>query len=90
MALDAPRGSDRDRIFSDPRRSEYLWCLHCQRTYEHNKWRTVEGLQMCPYLECDGDAVIDAIDWTVIRDANPDYPEKPKWGKTYVWERHDV
>jgi hypothetical protein len=86
--LDPSRGSDRDRIFLDPRRSEYLWCLHCQRTYEHHKWRTIEGLQRCPYVDCDRDAVIDAIDWAVIRDTNPDYPEKPEWGKTYLWERH--
>lgn len=80
------RGSDRDRIFIDPPRSAYFWCLHCGRTYERGKWRTIDGLQMCPYLECDGDAVLDAIDWATIRDANPEYPETPTWGKTYSWE----
>jgi hypothetical protein len=78
--------SDRDRIIIDPPRSEYVWCLHCERTYERGKWRTIDSLQMCPYLHCDGDAVLDAIDWAEIRDVNPPYPEKPCWGTRYAWE----
>src|SRR5205814_9547801 len=70
--------SHRDRIFSDPKRSNYLWCLHCERAYERGKWRTLRGFQMCPYLDCDGDAVIDALDWAAIRDEHPEYPERPK------------
>ena len=81
-----PADSDRDRLFIDVPRSEYFWCLHCERTYERGKWRTIDGLQMCPYLDCDGDAVLDAIDWAEIRDANPAYPEKPSWGTRYAWE----
>ena len=54
--------SDRDQIFEEVNRSNYLWCLHCERTYEHGKWRNINGLQMCPYLDCDGDAAIDAWD----------------------------
>lgn len=50
---------------------------HCERTYERGKWRTIDGFQMCPYIDCDGDAVIDAIDWAEIRDANPTYAERP-------------
>jgi len=38
--------SHRDLIFVEPKRTNYLWCLHCERTYEHQKWRTVRGLQM--------------------------------------------
>jgi hypothetical protein len=38
--------SDRDRIIIDPPRSEYLWCLHCERTYERWKWRTIDGFQI--------------------------------------------
>jgi len=78
--------SDRDRIFSHPLRSDFFWCLHCQRTYERNKWRTIRGLQRCPYLDCDGDAVIDAIDWADIRDSHPEYPLKPVWGEVYPFE----
>jgi len=78
--------SHRDRIFSNPKRSNYLWCLHCERAYERGKWRTLRGFQMCPYLDCDGDAVIDALDWAAIRDEHPEYPERPKWGAVYHWE----
>jgi hypothetical protein len=41
---------------------------------------------MCPYLGCDGDAVIDALDWGAIRDEHPEYPEHPKWGDIYHGE----
>jgi hypothetical protein len=78
--------SDRDRFILDPARSAYLWCLHCERTYERGKWRTIDGLQLCPYLECDGDTVLDGIDWAKIRAANLSYPEKPSWGTRYAWE----
>jgi hypothetical protein len=40
---------------------------------------------MCPYLGCDGDAVIGALDWAVIRDEHPEYPEHPRWGDIYHW-----
>lgn len=78
-------GSDRDRIFG-PSTSGYFWCLHCGRTYESGKWRLIDNLQRCPYLDCDGDAVIDAIDWADVRDRRPDYPEKPRWGEKYDGE----
>jgi len=71
--------SHRDQIFIDPPRSPYFWCLHCQRTYERGKWRTIRGCQLCPYLDCDGDAVIDALDWATIRDVHPEYPANPPW-----------
>ena len=76
--------SHRDEVFDDVKRSGFLWCLHCERTYERGKWRTEGDLQMCPYLDCDGDAVIDAWDWAKIRDAHPDYPESPEAGKVYA------
>jgi len=75
--------SHRDLIFSEPKRSNYLRCLHCERTYERGKWRTLRGFQMCPYLDCDGDAVIDTLNWAAIRDGHPEYPERPTWGAVY-------
>jgi hypothetical protein len=75
--------SDRDRIFNEDRRSKFLWCLHCERTYEAGKWRTIDGLQMCPYVDCSGDAVIDAWAWGTLRHHHPDYPETPTWGQRY-------
>jgi hypothetical protein len=75
--------SDRDKVFSDEHRSPFLWCLHCERTYERDQWRNVNGLQMCFYADCNGDAVIDAWDWATMRDYHPQYPETPEPGKVY-------
>lgn len=74
--------SHRDQAFGETS-SEYLWCLHCERTYENGKWRNENGMQMCPYPDCGGDAVIDAWEWEKVREANPDYPERPEAGKVY-------
>lgn len=75
--------SHRDKIFDEEKRSDYLWCLHCERTYPRGKWREQGELQMCPYQDCDGDAVIDAWDWEKIRDDKPEYPVVPEPGKSY-------
>ena len=74
--------SHRDETFGTPK-STHLWCLHCERTYESGKWREEDGLQMCPYADCSGDAVIDAWEWDSVREANPQYPQKPEVGKVY-------
>ena len=74
--------SHRDKAFG-PSKSEFLWCLHCERTYEAGKWRTINGLQMCRYADCDGDAVIDAWDWQKVREYHPSYPERPEPGTVY-------
>ena len=75
--------SHRDQVFEEVARSKFLWCLHCERTYKRGKWRNVGDLQMCPYPDCSGDAVIDAWDWASIRDEHPDYPENPEFGKRF-------
>jgi hypothetical protein len=74
--------SHRDEMFGKEG-SQYLWCLHCERTYDRGKWRVVNGLQMCPYADCDGDAVLDAWDWVSVRDGHPEFPEVPVPGTTY-------
>ncbi|HEX2836594.1 MAG TPA: hypothetical protein VHN77_00545 [Phycisphaerales bacterium] len=75
--------SHREKAFGKPQGS-HLWCLHCERTYEHGKWRVVDGMQMCPYADCDGDAVIDAWDWATFREQNhPQYPAVPVFGTVY-------
>lgn len=75
--------SHRDKAFDEEQRSPYLWCMHCERTYERGKWRTKDGYQMCPYVGCSGDAVINAQDWATMRDYHPEYPEVPEFGKRY-------
>ncbi len=75
--------SHRDKVFDEKKRSDYLWCLHCERTYLRGKWREQGELQMCPYQDCSGDVVIDAWDWETIRDNKPEYPVVPETGKSY-------
>ena len=73
----------REMVFQEERRSEYLWCLHCYRTYKRGQFRKVGDLQMCPYEGCSGDTVIDAWDWEDFRDSDPHLPEVPVPGATY-------
>jgi hypothetical protein len=75
--------SHRDKAFGSKHRPKYLWCLHCERTYEQGTWREVRGLQMCPYPECGGDAVLDAWDWDSLRYHYPQYPPVPETGTRY-------
>jgi len=72
-----------DQISREKKRSDYLWCLHCERTYKRGKFRKVGDLQMCPYEGCDGDTVLDAIDWENIRYHHPEYPQIPEEDKVY-------
>ena len=78
----------RDNAFADKedRRSDFLWCLHCERTYNRGQYREVNGFQMCPYPDCNGDTVIDAWDWEKVREDREDstkYPIVPKDGVVY-------
>lgn len=87
--------TDRDQAFGKSG-SKYMWCLHCERTYENGQFRTVKikpftvdhvrytpEFEMCPYEDCDGDAVIDAWEWGHIREYHPEYPKTPEQGKVY-------
>ena len=69
-----------------------MWCLHCRRTYKIGEYREIEGtfvppdlgpVQMCPYEDCDGDAVIDADQWKNIMLDDPKYPKVPERGVVY-------
>lgn len=74
--------SDRVAIFGKTE-SGYLWCLHCNRTYKEDEYRTVGGMDMCYYEDCNGDAVIDAWDWEKIKSGHPEYPDEPEKGVVY-------
>lgn len=65
------------------RRSDFMWCLHCERAYRRGEYRLVGGLRMCPYEGCDGDTVFDGWDWADIRYVHPEYPRTPEKGKVY-------
>ena len=75
--------SDRELIFGKRQKSEFFWCLHCERTYKKDEWRTMNGLQMCPYPGCGGDAVLDAWPWEHLRSYHPHYPSIPIPGVVY-------
>jgi hypothetical protein len=76
-------GYHRDQIFAEDKRSDYLWCLHCHRTYRRGEYRDLDGVQMCPYSDCDGNTVMDGFDWEGIRDHHKKYPQIPERGKIY-------
>jgi len=71
--------SSRPPIESGP----IAWCLHCERAYQKGEYRIVSGLEMCPYPDCDGDAVFDQWNWGDVQRNNPGYPEIPERGTIY-------
>lgn len=81
--------TDRDKIFGYIQKGTPMWCLHCDRAYPHGNYRTLsiaggeQFLQMCPYEDCDGDAVLDSQEWESIREDHPDYPQQPVYGIVY-------
>lgn len=88
------RGPDIITMFGDAYQvGDWVWCLHCERCYKVGEFRVVltvmdrgrivEGLQMCPYDDCDGDAVIDAWPWGKLVDENG-YPETPERDHEYL------
>lgn len=75
---------DREIVFTEDPKPEYLWCMHCGRVYDYGKFRLVDGLQMCPYPDCGGDTVIDAFAWDHFRlGFETEYPEVPVVGEIY-------
>jgi len=61
----------------------WVWCLHCERCYQAGEFREVDGLQMCPYSNCDGDMVMDSWNWEEIRANHPEFPREPEREKVY-------
>lgn len=56
---------------------------HSNRMSEREKESLREPMQMCPYPDCDGDAVLDAWNWDDFRKTHPDCPEVPVIGEVY-------
>jgi len=80
--------TEREIMFGKLPKNAYLYCIHCERAYPKKKFRVKKDklfgdLQMCPYEECDGDAVMDAWEWDQIAMHHADYPEVPEEGKVY-------
>ena len=64
-------------------RGTWMWCLHCERCYQAGEYRQVGEWQMCPYPDCEGDTVLDSVDWSQRRQYHPDYPVRPDRNKIY-------
>jgi hypothetical protein len=63
---------------------EWVWCLHCQRTYKVGEFKSDSTLlEFCPYIDCDGDTMVDPIPWEKIREPHPEYPKIPEKNKRY-------
>lgn len=81
--------TDRDEMFGETPKGTPMYCMICERTYPYGEYRTMsldmgeELLQMCPYEDCDGDAVINAHDWDWVLEKHPEYPETPERGVVY-------
>lgn len=76
-----------DGIHAYSAHSDYLWCLHCERTFRADKRanrKTITGrlAQSCAYKGCSGGPT-DFWDWAFLRKVNPEYPEVPEPGKLY-------
>ena len=79
--------TDRDKIFGKIPEGTYMYCIHCQRAYKHGERRIQTNLKeymdLCPYEDCEGDAVLDSKEWEDIRTYYPEYPEIPEKGVVY-------
>ena len=63
---------------------DWVWCLNCERCYQVGEYKADNNLlELCPYLDCNGDTVVDSWLWNDIRENHPEYPEVPEKGKVY-------
>jgi len=63
---------------------DWIWCLHCERCYQVGEFKAnADLLELCPYLDCSGDTVMDSWPWARIRDIHPEYPEIPEKDVVY-------
>ena len=65
---------------------DWVWCLHCERCYKVGEYKMglSDGLEYCPYDDCDGDTLLDSWSWEKIREGHPEYPEIPERVKVYL------
>jgi hypothetical protein len=60
----------------------FLWCIHCERAYQHGDPREGEALPACPYQGCEG-SLAEPWAWAKVRRLNPAYPPQPTHGIVY-------
>lgn len=67
--------------------SGFLWCLHCERAYKENEYRTImnngDEFQICHYEDCDGSTVLDGWAWEDYLEKNSSAPKEPVIGNIY-------
>lgn len=78
-----PEGDEDFDPYLGQEQSDYQWCLHCERAYRRGEFRLENGLRMCPFLGCGGDAVLDGWDWENFRVQILGYPSIPILGARY-------
>jgi len=72
-----------NRLPEEPPRSDFLWCLICERAYPRND-ATLDEVQLCPYDDgCKGSLVFYSWDWNRTRRVNRGYPREPHLGTVY-------
>lgn len=74
---------DEEEDEDDGPRSDYQWCMHCERAYKRGEHRMVVDIAMCPYPGCGGDVFSDGWDWDRFREPLPQYPAVPEFGVKY-------
>lgn len=72
---------------------QWWWCLHCERCYQDGDKRfgvgqvpVFEGMFLadpCPYLDCDGNQLMDRWAWDEVREDHPHYPKVPQRAVVY-------
>lgn len=67
----------------DEEKSDFIWCMHCERAYKRGEHRMVGDIPKCPYPGCGGDVFSDGWDWDMFREPLPQYPEIPEFGVKY-------
>lgn len=83
ISLNVPRSLKANDVHNANEQGEKCWCLHCERVYDWGDYIAQNGLQWCPYKDCNGDTFMDSWSWNKIREAHPDYPENPDYDKVY-------
>ncbi len=87
--------TEREKMFGVLPDGAYLYCIHCERAYPKGKYRIMSDidlglLQMCPYEDCDGDAVMDAWEWERILSDHSEYPDIPEENKVYPLHNYNL
>ncbi|MBL6752473.1 MAG: hypothetical protein ISP90_18285 [Nevskia sp.] len=70
-----------------PNRERHLWCTHCSRTCPNGTYRCLAGRKVCPYADCAAEVAPNARAWSLVRAAQPNYPQVPWMGVQYPYNR---